>query len=158
VVVSKDGPESSSDPASGDTAAQADGTALAATDGAGTESAPSDSEPSDSEASASAPTEGATRDATGPRKPDPGYFTRVFARRQGAVQQCFTTGSAGDDVSLQIVFNVDTRGRVTSASLLPDRLASTASGQCVLRVARGVSFGPLTEPASFRIPVQAKRR
>jgi serine/threonine-protein kinase len=97
-------------------------------------------------------------EAAGPRKPDPRYFTQVFARRQGAVQACFATAAAGDDVSLQILFSVDTKGHVTAASLSPGSLAGTPSGQCVLRVARGVSFGPLTEPATFRIPVQAKRR
>jgi hypothetical protein len=94
----------------------------------------------------------------GPRKPDPRYFTQVFSRRQGAVQQCFAKDTPGDDVSLQIAFSVDTKGRVTAASLSPGSVAGTPSGQCVLRVAKSVSFGPLTEPANFRIPVQARRR
>jgi TonB family protein len=91
-----------------------------------------------------------------PRKPDPQYFTQVFARRQGAVQQCVTS-SGEEEMRVQISFKVDTAGRVTSATLSPSSVSASTAGQCILRVARSVSFGPLTEDANFRIPVTASK-
>jgi serine/threonine-protein kinase len=92
------------------------------------------------------------------RKPEPAYFTQVFSRRQGAVQQCFADSPQAEAVNLQILFEVDAQGKVVSASLAPSSLGGTALGQCVLRIARSVSFGLLTEGAAFRIPIQAKKQ
>jgi eukaryotic-like serine/threonine-protein kinase len=94
---------------------------------------------------------------TAARKPDPGYFTQVFSRRQGAVQSCFASSPDDQAMNLEVVFKVDTQGRVVTASLSPSGLAGTSTGRCVLGVARSTSFGPLTESATFRIPIQAKR-
>lgn len=96
--------------------------------------------------------------APGRRKPEPAYFTQVFSRRQGAVQRCFADSPQAEAVNLQILFEVDAQGKVVNASLTPPSLGGTALGQCVLRIARGVSFGPLTEGAAFRIPIQAKKQ
>jgi hypothetical protein len=82
----------------------------------------------------------------------------VFARRQGAVQQCFANASEQEAVNLQILFEVDRHGKVVGATLAPSSLGATAVGQCVLRIARAVSFGSLTEGANFRIPIQAKKQ
>ncbi len=90
-------------------------------------------------------------------KPDARRLTQTFTKRQAAVQACFRQNpeQAQKTPAMQIQFNVNESGKVTSSSIIGDG-AGTALGQCILGVARGTTFGLLTESVSFRIPVRAR--
>jgi serine/threonine protein kinase len=86
-------------------------------------------------------------------------LSRVVAGRQEQIAKCFETRAA--DVSgapgLSVHFEVDARGRVTAAQVLPPALAATPLGQCIETVARGIDFGAQPRALSFRIPMTARR-
>lgn len=90
--------------------------------------------------------------------PDPRSLTRTFAKRQGQVQACFKQNpvEAEKTPQLEIAFSVSEAGKVTAATLIPEALGGTPMGRCIVGVAKGTSFGPLTEGVSFRIPVRAR--
>lgn len=97
--------------------------------------------------------------ATLPKEPTSQYLTQVFSRRQGQIQGCFAKAKPEQtSVVLQIAFQVDASGKVTSANVSPPALANTTLGTCLLGVARSTRFGALTQSASFRIPVRASVR
>jgi TonB family protein len=85
-------------------------------------------------------------------------LTQRFSKHQGGVQACFRSNpdQAKSTPNVQISFNVSSSGKVNRAGLIPSSVASTPLGSCLLRVARGASFGALTESVSFRIPVSAR--
>ncbi|MEN9580423.1 MAG: hypothetical protein RJA70_3432 [Pseudomonadota bacterium] len=90
--------------------------------------------------------------------PDPRRLTQTFSRRQSSVQACFSQNPADAKKTprLEIAFSVNDAGRVTTASLVPSSLGATPMGSCILGVAKGTSFGALTDGVSFRIPVRAR--
>jgi serine/threonine-protein kinase len=85
-------------------------------------------------------------------------IARAFARQKGQVAQCFTANQA-DPVSAEMAvrFDVDTKGKVVSARILPSSVAATPLGACIARVALSTDFGPQPEPLSFRVPISARR-
>ncbi len=85
-------------------------------------------------------------------------LSRTFARKQGAIQGCFQTHTKKLEGAPQIAvhFDVDRTGRVTSATVLPASLASTALGLCLAGVARSTEFGPQPEARAFTIPIRAR--
>lgn len=94
-----------------------------------------------------------------PLPPDPARLSQTFRRHQSAIQGCFDRNAeqirGGPQISVRL--HVDTSGRVESAELVPAGLSSTALGQCLLGVARSVSFGPLQREVGFTIPITARR-
>ena len=82
----------------------------------------------------------------------------AFQQRQGAIQSCFKQNPAAlaDSQHLSVRFDVDTSGRVVSASLSPASVASQPLGSCVLGVARSTNFGAQPEAVSFSIPIAAR--
>lgn len=97
--------------------------------------------------------------ATSPKEPTSQYLTQVFSRRQSQIQACFAKAKPEQtSVVLQIAFQVDASGKVTSANVSPSALANTPLGTCLLNIARSTRFGALTQSASFRIPVRASVR
>lgn len=94
-----------------------------------------------------------------PREPTPQYLTQVFTRRQGQIQGCFNHArDEQSNMTLQVAFQVDVAGKVTSASVSPAAVAATPLGSCILGVARGTRFGTLTQSANFRIPLRVHVR
>ena len=85
-------------------------------------------------------------------------LSRKFSERRGAVQQCFQAHTLvlEGTPNIGIRFQVDAAGHVTSASIQPGDLASTALGQCLLGVARSTKFGPQPEARAFTIPIRAR--
>jgi serine/threonine-protein kinase len=134
------------------------------------QAAPAGSEPVESATSHVEPTSNAdtrphirpapARASGSAQKPSAQLLTQRFSVHQGRIQSCFTRNAeeAKRTTSVQISFQVSESGAVQSASLIPSGLGSTALGQCILGVARSAKFGALTEPAAFRIPVQARIR
>lgn len=82
----------------------------------------------------------------------------AFQQRQGAIQNCFkqNPSALADSQNLSVRFDVDTSGKVVSASLSPAAVATQPLGACVLGVARSTNFGPQTEALSFSIPIAAR--
>lgn len=104
-------------------------------------------------------------EAEGPRaKPtrasEPERLTASFARRQAAVQGCFSkaAGALEGTPQLSVHFQLDAQGRVKSATLTPAGLAGTSLGQCLLGVARGTKFPASGKPVAFAIPITARVR
>ncbi len=85
-------------------------------------------------------------------------LTQAFARRRASVEGCFAKHSevVGQSASLLVQFAIDARGRVRSASLVPDSLTSTPFGRCVTRIAGSTRFGPQPQAIVFRIPIRAR--
>jgi len=96
--------------------------------------------------------------ASSKRGGDAAELSRRFSKRRGAIQDCFLTHALGLEGSPQIGirFQVDTAGHVTSASVRPGELASTALGQCLQSVGRSTEFGPQPEARAFTIPIHAR--
>jgi serine/threonine protein kinase len=89
---------------------------------------------------------------------DAARLSRVFARKQGAVQRCFQahTEALEGSPNVSIRFKVDASGKVQTASVQPAALNSTALGQCLTGVARSTEFGPQPEARAFSIPIHAR--
>lgn len=108
--------------------------------------------------SGTAPSVQAPRPSKRPDARDPKAIARKFASRNGALQDCFerfaTQLEGKPRISVQ--FDVKATGKVTSAGLEPSSLNGTPLGQCLLRVARGTSFGSLGKPVRFSIPIHAR--
>ncbi len=83
-------------------------------------------------------------------------LTQAFSKHRAAVEQCFSKPGGTAQATLHVQFSVDERGRVRSASLVPDSLTRTAFGRCVTGIAGATNFGPQPKPIAFRIPITAR--
>lgn len=85
-------------------------------------------------------------------------LTSAFAKKQGAIQTCFSANaeSLEGNPQVSIRFQVSKAGQVTSASLQPGALAATALGSCILSVARGTRFPAQDKEVAFSIPIRAQ--
>ncbi|HKP57942.1 MAG TPA: protein kinase [Polyangiales bacterium] len=98
------------------------------------------------------------RAAITPAVPDPAALTRTFGRRQAQVTRCFNKHAAPDGAeAVSLHFRVKETGEVAEVSVRPEALASTPLGQCLLELARGTNFGPLTRSVSFQIPLSVQK-
>jgi hypothetical protein len=85
-------------------------------------------------------------------------IARAFARQKSQVAQCFTANPTDPvNAEMAVRFEVDTKGKVVSARILPPSVAATPLGACITRVALSIDFGPQPEPLSFRVPISARR-
>jgi len=84
-------------------------------------------------------------------------LTRAFARQQPQVARCFDANAAelSGAPKIEIRFDVDASGHVSSAQVLPAAIAPTPLGACLAGVARATQFGPQASSVSFRIPITA---
>lgn len=96
-------------------------------------------------------------DAVKPADGGVAALNRAFAKRSGALQNCFVRNADTLQGSPQVTirFQVSTSGAVESAALQPAALSGTALGACVLQVARSTAFPPQEKPVAFSIPFQA---
>ncbi len=83
-------------------------------------------------------------------------LTQAFYKHRAGVERCFSQPGGTDQATLLVQFSVDLRGRVRSASLVPDALTRTPFGRCVTRIAGATNFGPQPNPIAFRIPITAR--
>lgn len=98
-----------------------------------------------------------TSGTAAPREPTSEYLTQVFSRRQNQIQACFAHAKPEQtNLTLQVAFQVDASGKVTTATVSPG--GGTPLGSCLSNVARSTRFGVLTRGTSFRIPVRATVR
>jgi serine/threonine-protein kinase len=93
-----------------------------------------------------------------PARQDATSLSRTFARRHALLQACFERFAAElqGQPQISVKFEVTEAGKVSSASLVPSSLNGTPLGQCLLRVARGTSFGRLDKSMRFSIPIRAR--
>jgi serine/threonine protein kinase len=100
---------------------------------------------------ASPPTAG--RSAT-----DAERLTAAFAKKQGAVQGCFTksAGQLEGSPQVSVHFKVSATGAIQGASIAPAQLSGTTLGQCVLAVAGSTQFPALGKEVAFSIPITAR--
>lgn len=86
-------------------------------------------------------------------------LSAAFAKNQPEIEGCFrdkaASGGGASDVSVR--FTIDKDGVVQRAELSPPDLAGGPLGQCILGVARKTRFPPQPAPATFRIPLRARK-
>jgi serine/threonine-protein kinase len=90
-----------------------------------------------------------------PTQVDTAQLTRAFARHTGAITRCFHDQHVETSEQLSVRFQIDVKGQVLSANVLPESAASTPLGKCIESVARSVTFGPQPKVVTFRAPIQA---
>jgi hypothetical protein len=85
-------------------------------------------------------------------------LTSAFAKRQGAIQSCFSQNAEALKGSPQISirFQVAPSGQVESATLQPASLSGTALGGCLLSVAQSTRFPAQEKTVAFSIPIVAQ--
>jgi eukaryotic-like serine/threonine-protein kinase len=84
-------------------------------------------------------------------------LSRALARREPELGACFESYAADvhGQPEIAIEFQVDARGNVVHAELVPRSLASSPLGRCLLGVARTTRFGPQEKATRFTIPIHA---
>ena len=94
-----------------------------------------------------------------PAAPSGDPLSAAFAKNQPEIEGCFrdnaASGGGASDVSVR--FTIDKDGVVQRAELSPPDLAGAPLGQCILGVARKTRFPPQSAPATFRIPLRARK-
>lgn len=85
-------------------------------------------------------------------------MSQAFAQKRPQVERCFAEHQAdvGTNARVEVQFAVDRKGKVTRASLVPERLTKTDFGRCVIKAAESTLFGPQPSDLVFRIPVTAR--
>lgn len=84
-------------------------------------------------------------------------LSAAFAKNQQAIKACFADKAAGDAPDVSVRFTIDKHGVVQRAELSPAKLEGAPLGQCILRVARRTKFPAQAAPATFRIPLRARK-
>jgi serine/threonine-protein kinase len=136
--------------------------ANAASTGASSTTAEASAAPAISAASPSEPAEPrvASRDA-GARAPKPAGdpLSAALAKNQPEIEACFRDKAANvtGTPEVSVRFTIDQEGTVQRAELSPAELASAPLGQCILGVARRTRFPAQSGPATFRIPLRARK-
>lgn len=93
-------------------------------------------------------------------KPERDVYRAQLARHQDRIRTCFnqdaTTVSGAPELALSL--SIDKQGTVFEAGLVPADLEATELGECLLGVARGVTFGKQADEVKVTIPLKVKRR
>jgi eukaryotic-like serine/threonine-protein kinase len=131
--------------------------------GSAGETATSTAAPSSAEPPASAGPSATSAPASGARTAKPvapsgDPLSAALAKNQGEIEACFRdkgSSAGGSDVSVRI--SIDREGVVQRAEVLPAEVSGTPLGQCIAGVARKTKFPAQAAPATFRIPLRARR-
>ena len=95
-----------------------------------------------------------------PSKPAPAGdpLSAAFAKNQPDIEACFASkGAAGGTPDVSVRFSIDTEGVVQRAEVSPADVASSPLGACIAGVARRTRFPAQAAPATFRIPLRARK-
>jgi eukaryotic-like serine/threonine-protein kinase len=104
---------------------------------------------------------GVRKPATSPahpgKKSTSAALSRALSRREPELSACFESYAAEvrGQPEVAIEFEVDGRGKVVHAALVPRSLESSPLGRCLLGVARTTQFGPNDKVTRFTIPIHA---
>jgi len=92
-----------------------------------------------------------------PTETDVGALTRTFSSQGPAITACFSkNGNPTEQVSVRI--QIDTKGIVQAAEVLPGSVGSSPLGACLVAIAKQTHFGPQPKPAAFRVPLHIDAR
>ena len=108
-------------------------------------------------ATSEAPGQGAsTRRARAPAG-DP--LSAAFAKNQPQIEACFrdNTANLSGAPEVSVRFTIDREGIVKRAELSPADLTNVPLGACILGVAKNTRFPAQSAPATFRIPLRARK-
>jgi hypothetical protein len=92
-----------------------------------------------------------------PKTTDLDALTRTFGKQSPAITGCFKQ-HPGTSEQVSVRIQIDTRGAVKAAEVLPATVGASPLGECIAAVARKTSFGPQPKPASFRVPLVKNER
>ena len=93
-----------------------------------------------------------------PKAPAGDPLSAAFAKNQPDIEACFATkGAAGGTPDVSVRFSIDTEGVVQRAEVSPADVASSPLGACIAGVARKTRFPAQAAPATFRIPLRARK-
>ena len=94
-----------------------------------------------------------------PAAPAGDPLSAAFAKNQPEIEGCFRdqAASASGTADVSVRFTIDKEGVVQRAELSPPDLAGAPLGQCILGVARKTRFPSQSAPATFRIPLRARK-
>jgi serine/threonine-protein kinase len=86
-------------------------------------------------------------------------LSAALAKNQPAIEACFRdqAGSVSGSPDISVRFTIDQTGAVQRAELSPPELAGAPLGTCILGVARSTRFPAESGPATFRIPLRARK-
>jgi serine/threonine-protein kinase len=86
-------------------------------------------------------------------------LSAALAKNQPAIEACFRDQAANVSGSpeISVRFTIDAAGAVQRAELAPPELANVPLGTCILGVARSTRFPAGSGPATFRIPLRARK-
>ncbi len=86
-----------------------------------------------------------------------GRIDSVLGKRRASFRRCFQAhpelAKAVGQVTLK--FQVNTNGKVTSASTMTAKVAKTPLGSCLRSVARATKFGSIPKAVGFKVPIKA---
>ena len=106
---------------------------------------------------ASEPKRGSASTPKLPKTTDLDALTRTFGKQSPAITGCFKQHpNSTEQVSVRI--QIDTRGAVKAAEVLPASVGASPLGECIANVTRKTDFGPQPKPASFRVPLVKNER
>jgi serine/threonine protein kinase len=92
-----------------------------------------------------------------PTTTDLDALTRTFGKQSPAITACFKQHpDTTEQVSVRI--QIDTRGAVKAADVLPASVGASPLGDCIANVARKTRFGPQPKSVSFRVPLVKNER
>jgi serine/threonine protein kinase len=94
-----------------------------------------------------------------PAAPAGDPLSAAFAKNQPEIEGCFRdkAASGGGAADVSVRFTIDKEGVVQRAELSPPDLAGAPLGLCILGVARKTHFPSQSAPATFRIPLRARK-
>ncbi len=93
-----------------------------------------------------------------PKTPAGDPLSAAFAKNQPDIEACFVTKGAGASTpDISVRFTIDTEGVVQRAEVSPADVASSPLGACIVGVARKTRFPAQAAPATFRIPLRARK-
>jgi len=85
-------------------------------------------------------------------------LARLFSAQKDGVIKCFRESKLElSETSLSVRLELGLDGRVKRANVIPDSMASTPIGKCIVQATKAIEFGPQKEPISFRVPLTARR-
>lgn len=126
----------------------------ATTSSAGTSATTSAATPDPSEAPSSEPPGATPAPPPKTRPADP--LSAALAKNQPEIERCFQSNtSSSSEISIRI--SIDKDGAVQRAELIPSDVGPTPLGQCLIGVTKRTKFPAQPAPATFRIPLRARK-
>ena len=92
-----------------------------------------------------------------PTTTDLDALTRTFGKQSTAITTCFKKHPDTNE-KITVRIQIDTRGVVQAAEVLPGSVGASPLGACIADITRKTAFGPQPKPATFRVPLVKSER